>query len=91
VARFAPLVEADPAGVVVRDLGAPLGRLTTTAPRTVGLPLAADTQPSELVDYVVVLRAGLRADHGPAFWRRVADVVPDCKSAASACPAAVTA
>ncbi|MGE5228121.1 MAG: M48 family metallopeptidase [Deltaproteobacteria bacterium] len=81
VARFAPLVGAAPAGVVVRDLGKRRWGVCDHRTRTVSFHWQLITQPPELVDYVVVheLAHLHEPNHGQAFWRHVADVLPDCK------------
>ena len=81
VARFAPLVGATPAGVVVRDLGKRRWGVCDHRTRTVSFHWQLITQPPDLVDYVVVheLAHLHEPNHGPGFWRRVADVLPDCK------------
>jgi predicted metal-dependent hydrolase len=81
VARFVPLVGAAPATIVVRDLGKRRWGVCDHRTRTVSFHWQLIAQPSELVDYVVVheLAHLHEPNHGPAFWRRVADVLPDCK------------
>lgn len=81
VARFAPVVGATPATVVVRDLGKRRWGVCDHRTRTVSFHWQLITQPPELVDYVVVheLAHLHEPNHGPGFWRRVAEVLPDCK------------
>jgi predicted metal-dependent hydrolase len=81
VARFAPLVGAAPAAVVVRDLGKRRWGVCDHRTLTVSFHWQLITQPSDLVDYVVVheLAHLHEPNHGPGFWQRVADVLPDCK------------
>jgi predicted metal-dependent hydrolase len=82
VARFAPLVGATPAGVVVRDLGRRRWGVCDHRTLTVSFHWQLIAQPAELVDYVVVheLAHLHEPNHGPAFWRRVEDVLPDWKA-----------
>ncbi len=81
VARYVPLVGAAPAAVVVRDLGKRRWGVCDHRTMTVTFHWQLITQPAELVDYVVVheLAHLHEPNHGPAFWRRVEDVLPDCK------------
>ena len=81
VARYVPLVGAAPAAVVVRDLGKRRWGVCDHRTMTVSFHWQLITQPAELVDYVVVheLAHLHEPNHGPAFWRRVEDVLPDCK------------
>ena len=81
MARFAPLVGAAPAAVVVRDLGKRRWGVCDHRTLTVSFHWQLITQPPELVDYVVVheLAHLHEPNHGRGFWRRVADVLPDCK------------
>ena len=81
VARFVPLVGATPARVVVRDLGKRRWGVCDHPTRTVSFHWQLITQPSDLIDYVVVheLAHLHEPNHGPAFWRRVTDVLPDCR------------
>jgi predicted metal-dependent hydrolase len=81
VARFAPHVGAAPAAVVVRDLGKRRWGVCDHRTLSVSFHWQLITQPAELVDYVVVheLAHLHEPNHGPEFWRRVADVLPDCK------------
>ena len=81
VARYVPLVGAAPAAVVVRDLGKRRWGVCDHRTLTVSFHWHLITQPSELVDYVVVheLAHLHEPNHGAVFWRRVADVLPDCK------------
>jgi len=82
VARYAPLVGAAPAALVVRDLGKRRWGVCDHRTLTVSFHWQLVTQPSDLVDYVVVheLAHLHEPNHGPAFWRRVEDVLPDCKA-----------
>jgi len=82
VARYAPLVGAAPAAVVVRDLGKRRWGVCDHRTLTVSLHWQLITQPPDLVDYVVVheLVHLHEPNHGPAFWRRVEDLLPDCKA-----------
>jgi predicted metal-dependent hydrolase len=81
VARYAPLVGAAPAAVVVRDLGKRRWGVCDHRSLSVTFHWQLITQPPDLVDYVVVheLAHLHEPNHGPEFWRRVADVLPDCK------------
>ena len=81
VARFAPLVGAAPATVVVRDLGKRRWGVCDHRTLTVSFHWQLIAQPPDLVDYVVVheLAHLHEPNHGAGFWRRVADVIPDCK------------
>jgi predicted metal-dependent hydrolase len=81
VARFAPLVGAAPATVVVRDLGKRRWGVCDHRTLKVSFHWQLIAQPPELVDYVVVheLAHLHEPNHGAAFWRRVEDVMPDCK------------
>jgi len=82
VARYVPLVGAAPAAVVVRDLGKRRWGVCDHRTLTVSFHWQLITQPRQLVDYVVVheLTHLHEPNHGAAFWRRVEDVVPDCKA-----------
>ena len=81
VTRCVPLVGAAPARVVVRDLGKRRWGVCDHRTLTVSFHWQLITQPPELVDYVVVheLTHLHEPNHGAAFWRRVGDVLPDCK------------
>jgi hypothetical protein len=81
VARFAPLVGAAPAAVVVRDLGGRRWGVCDHHTRTVTFHWQLVTQGPALVDYVVLheLAHLHEPNHGPAFWRRVEAVMPDCR------------
>ena len=81
VARFVPLVGAAPATVVVRDLGKRRWGVCDHRTLSVSFHWQLIAQPPELVDYVVVheLAHLHEPNHGPGFWRRVEDVLPDCK------------
>jgi predicted metal-dependent hydrolase len=82
VARFAPLVGAAPATVVVCDLGKRRWGVCDHRTLKVSFHWQLVTQPPDLVDYVVVheLAHLHEPNHGPVFWRRVEDVLPDCKA-----------
>jgi predicted metal-dependent hydrolase len=82
VARYAPLVGAAPAAVVVRDLGKRRWGVCDHRTLTISFHWQLITQPPELVDYVVVheLTHLHEPNHGAAFWRRVEDVMPDCRA-----------
>ncbi len=82
VARYVPLVGAAPAAVVVRDLGKRRWGVCDHRTLTVSFHWQLVTQPPDLVDYVVVheLAHLHEPNHGPAFWSRVEDVMPDCKA-----------
>lgn len=82
VARYAPLVGAAPRVLVVRDLGTRRWGVCDHRAATVSFHWQLVTQPPDLVDYVVVheLAHLLEPNHGPAFWARVAAVLPDWKS-----------
>jgi predicted metal-dependent hydrolase len=81
VTDFAPLVGASPAAVVVRDLGARRWGVCDGRRRTVSFHWELVMQRPEAVDYVVVheLAHLHEPHHQPAFWRRVASVLPDYK------------
>jgi predicted metal-dependent hydrolase len=82
VARFVPLVGAAPARVVVRDLGKRRWGVCDHRTLTVSLHWQLVTLPPGLIDYVVVheLAHLHEPNHGGEFWRRVEDVLPDCKA-----------
>jgi predicted metal-dependent hydrolase len=82
VARFAPLVGAAPAAVVVRDLGRRRWGVCDHRTLTVTFHWQLIAQPPDLVDYVVVheLAHLHEPNHGAEFWRRVEDVLPDFKA-----------
>lgn len=82
VARFVPLVGAAPAKVVVRDLGKRRWGVCDHSRLTVSFHWHLVTLPPELIDYVVVheLAHLHEPNHGEEFWRRVEDVLPDCKA-----------
>jgi predicted metal-dependent hydrolase len=75
------MVGAAPAAVVVRDLGKRRWGVCDHRTLTVSFHWQLITQPAALIDYVVVheLAHLHEPNHGPAFWRRVEDVLPDCK------------
>jgi hypothetical protein len=79
VARFAPLVGAAPARVVVRDLGKRRWGVCEHRTLTVTYHWQLVTQPPALIEYVVVheLAHLHEPNHGKEFWRRVAEVLPD--------------
>ncbi len=79
VARFAPLVAAAPAAVVVRDLGKRRWGVCDHRSLAVSFHWHLVTLPPDLIDYVVVheLTHLHEPNHAPAFWRRVEDVLPD--------------
>ena len=79
MARYAPLVGAKPAAVVVRDLGKRRWGVCDHRTRTVTFHWQLVTQEPALVDYVVVheLAHLHEPNHGPAFWQRVEAVMPD--------------
>lgn len=79
VARFVPLVGAQPSHVIVRDLGRRRWGVCDHRARTVSFHRQLITQAADLVDYVVVheLAHLHEPHHGKEFWRRVADVLPD--------------
>ena len=81
-ARYVPLVGAAPAALVVRDLGRRRWGVCDHRTLTVSFHWQLVTQPPDLVDYVVVheLAHLHEPNHGPAFWSRVEDVLPDCKA-----------
>jgi predicted metal-dependent hydrolase len=81
VARFAPLVGAAPARVVVRDLGTRRWGLCEHRTLTVSFHWQLVTLPADLLDYVIVheLAHLHEPNHGKEFWRRVSDVLPDYK------------
>jgi predicted metal-dependent hydrolase len=82
VARFAPLVGTAPEHVVVRDLGKRRWGTCDGRTRTVSFHWGLILHPPAVVDYVVVheLAHLHELNHGPAFWRRVARVLPDYKA-----------
>ena len=81
IARYGLFVGAAPAQVVVRDLGKRRWGVCDHRTQTVSFHWQLITQPADLVDYVVVheLAHLHEPNHGPAFWRRVEDVLPDGK------------
>lgn len=82
VARFVPLVGAAPARVVVRDLGTRRWGVCDHRTLTLSFHWQLVTLPPDLIDYVVVheLAHLHEPNHGKEFWRRVEDVLPDCKA-----------
>jgi hypothetical protein len=82
VARYAPLVGAAPAAVVVRDLGTRRWGVCDHRTMTLTFHWQLVTLPTGLVYYVVVheLVHLHEPNHRPAFWRRVEDVLPDWKA-----------
>ncbi len=81
VARFAPLVGAEPVSVTVRDLGRRRWGICDRRTGAATFHRQLITQTPDLVDYVVVheLVHLHEPGHGPAFWRRVTAVLPDCR------------
>ena len=81
VARYAPLMSAAPASVVVRDLGSRRWGVCDARRRVVSFHWELVLQPPEIIDYVVVheLAHLHEPNHGSRFWRRVAAVMPDWK------------
>ncbi len=81
VLGFAPLVGATPAAVIVRDLGTRRWGVCDHRAATLSFHWLLVTQAPDLVDYVVVheLAHLHEPNHGPAFWARVAEVMPDWK------------
>jgi predicted metal-dependent hydrolase len=82
IARYGLFVGAAPAEVVVRDLGKRRWGVCDYRTQRVSFDWRLMTQPADLVDYVVVheLAHLHEPNHGPAFWRRVEDVLPDGKA-----------
>ena len=82
VAHFAPLLEATPSAVVVRDLGRRRWGVCHTGTRVVSFHWELVFQPMRIIDYVVVheLAHLLEPNHGSAFWHHVEELLPDCKS-----------
>lgn len=81
VAHFSPLVEAAPDSIVVRDLGRRRWGVCDGRKSVVSLHWELVLQRPEAIDYVVVheLVHLHEPNHQPAFWRRVAAVLPDWK------------
>ncbi|NLE22011.1 MAG: M48 family metallopeptidase [Actinobacteria bacterium] len=81
VARLVPLVGAAPATVVVRDLGKRRWGVCDHRSRTVSFHWHLVTLPPDLIEYVVVheLTHLHEPNHAKGFWRRVEDVLPECR------------
>ena len=81
IGHFAPLVGAQPAGVIVRDLGKRRWGFCDGRTRTVSFHWELILLPPAIIDYVVVheLAHLQELNHGRGFWRRVERVLPDCK------------
>ncbi|MCB1675447.1 MAG: M48 family metallopeptidase [Halioglobus sp.] len=77
VARFAPLVGVDPAGVGIRTFKSRWGSCTRRGKLEFNWRIMM--APHRMVDYVVVheLCHLIRHDHSPEFWREVARVMPE--------------
>ena len=81
IAHFAPSVGALPAAVIVRDLGKRRWGSCDGRTRTVSFHWQLILLPPAIIDYVVVheLVHLHELNHGSEFWRRVVDVLPDCR------------
>jgi len=81
VAHFAPLVDAAPSGLVVRDLGTRRWGTCDGHTRVVTFHWELMLQAVDAVDYVVVheLAHLHEPHHQKAFWALVAAVMPDWK------------
>ena len=81
IAHFAPIVGALPAAIIVRDLGKRRWGSCDGRTRTVSFHWELILLPPAIIDYVVVheLVHLHELNHGSEFWRRVADVLPDCR------------
>jgi len=77
IAHWAPLVGVAPPPVAIRDMRSRWG--SCSAKGRVSLHWGLVVLPLELADYVVVheLVHLLELNHGPAFWRGVARLLPD--------------
>lgn len=77
VARFAPLVGVEPAGVGVRTFKSRWGSCTSKGNLEFNWQIMM--APNRMVDYVVIheLCHLIRHDHSPEFWWEVARVMPD--------------
>jgi predicted metal-dependent hydrolase len=82
VGRYAPLVGAAPAAVVVRDLGKRRWGVCDSRTCTVSFHWELVLLSPDLIDYVVVheLTHLHEPNHGRGFWRRVERVMPDWRS-----------
>lgn len=76
---LAPIVGVYPAGIIVRDLGRRRWAICDCRSAKLTFHWQLATLPPALIDYVVVheLCHLLVPNHGPAFWREVARVLPD--------------
>ena len=77
VARFAPMVGVEPAGVGIRSFKSRWGSCTSRGKLEFNWRIMM--APNRMVDYVVVheLCHLIRHDHSPEFWREVARVMPE--------------
>lgn len=82
LAYYAPRVGAQPAGVVVRDLGRRRWGVCDCRRRVVTLHWQLITLPPGILDYVLVheLCHLLVPNHSPAFWQHVGRVLPQWKT-----------
>ena len=82
VQRYAPVVGASPDAVVVRDLGKRRWGVCASRTRTVSFHWELVLLSPDLIDYVVVheLAHLHEPNHGPRFWRRVEEVMPDWRA-----------
>tara|TARA_R100000900_G_scaffold39187_1_gene32255 strand:- start:21470 stop:22189 length:720 start_codon:yes stop_codon:yes gene_type:complete len=77
VARFAPMVGVEPAGVGIRSFKSRWGSCTSRGKLEFNWRIMM--APNRMVDYVVIheLCHLIRHDHSPEFWREVARVMPE--------------
>ncbi len=82
VQRYAPVVGASPDAVVVRDLGKRRWGVCEARTRSVSFHWELVLLSPDLIDYVVVheLAHLHEPNHGPRFWRRVEEVMPDWRA-----------
>lgn len=77
VARFAPMVGVEPAGVGIKTFKSRWGSCTAKGKLEFNWQIML--APNRMVDYVVVheLCHLIRHDHSPQFWKEVSRVLPD--------------
>ena len=77
VARFAPMVGVEPAGVGIRSFKSRWGSCTSRGKLEFNWRIML--APNRMVDYVVIheLCHLIRHDHSPEFWREVARLMPE--------------